>query len=184
VFILYAVVAGIVLGYLVGGRLDRLARLRIRAWPIALAGLAVQLVLFSSAGESLPADLVPAVYLLSTVAVLVVVLLNLRIPGLALVAIGAFSNLAAILANGGRMPVDAEVLASLGKDLDGGPTNSVVVADPALRPLTDIIALPAWLPFANVISIGDVLIGLGIAIAIVAGMRGVGPPLEVPEPIR
>jgi multisubunit Na+/H+ antiporter MnhE subunit len=53
----------------------------------------------------------------------------------------------------------------------GGNTNSVVVDRPALEPLTDVFALPAWLPLANVFSVGDVLIGLGIAIAIAAAMR-------------
>ena len=38
-------------------------------------------------------------------------------------------------------------------------------------PLTDIFALPAWLPLHNVFSIGDVLIGVGVAVVIVVGMR-------------
>jgi multisubunit Na+/H+ antiporter MnhE subunit len=42
---------------------------------------------------------------------------------------------------------------------------------PALAPLTDIFALPTWLPGANVFSIGDVLIGLGIALVIVLAMH-------------
>ena len=49
--------------------------------------------------------------------------------------------------------------------------NSVVLAEPALRPLTDIFALPAWLPMANVFSVGDVLIAVGIAWTIAAAMR-------------
>jgi len=40
-----------------------------------------------------------------------------------------------------------------------------------LRPLTDIFVLPAWLPFANVFSVGDLLIGLGVAVVIVVAMR-------------
>ena len=47
-----------------------------------------------------------------------------------------------------------------------------MMADPALRPLTDIFALPTWIPFANVFSVGDVLIGVGVAIVIAVGMRG------------
>ena len=39
----------------------------------------------------------------------------------------------------------------------------MIFASPALEPLTDVIALPAWLPFTNIISIGDLLIGAGIA---------------------
>ena len=42
---------------------------------------------------------------------------------------------------------------------------------PRCGPLTDIFALPAWLPLANVFSIGDVLIGVGIAATIALAMR-------------
>jgi hypothetical protein len=170
-FILYAIVGGIIAGYLLGGRLDRLAGLRIRFWPVALAGLVVQLVLFTDAGSTIAGDLAPAVYLGSTVAVLGVVLANLRVPGLVLVAAGALFNVIAIVANGGRMPADPAALASLGETVGPGFSNSVVDADPVLRPLTDIFAMPAWMPFANIFSIGDVLIGIGVAIAIATGMR-------------
>ena len=37
------------------------------------------------------------------------------------------------------------------------PFEGVVTAEPALGPLTDRFALPAWLPLANVFSVGDVL---------------------------
>jgi multisubunit Na+/H+ antiporter MnhE subunit len=45
------------------------------------------------------------------------------------------------------------------------------VAEPALAPLTDLFAMPAWLPWSNVFSIGDLLIGAGVAVAIAAAMR-------------
>ena len=45
------------------------------------------------------------------------------------------------------------------------------MSDPALRPLTDVYALPAGFPLANVFSVGDVLIGVGIAVTIAAAMR-------------
>ena len=50
-------------------------------------------------------------------------------------------------------------------------SNSAIVEEAVLAPLTDIFALPAWLPFHNVFSIGDVLIGVGVAMAIVVAMR-------------
>ena len=52
-----------------------------------------------------------------------------------------------------------------------GASNSIVVADPALGPLTDLFALPAAMPLANVFSVGDVLIGAGIAVTIALAMR-------------
>jgi len=171
-FILYAVVAGLLGGLLLRGRLETLADTRFRLGWLALVALAVQVVLFSPiAGDRLDAAVARWVYMGSTALVVVVVLANVRLPGLPIVLAGAVTNLAAIVANGGSMPASASALAATGQTIDG-PTNSVLVAHPALEPLTDIFALPAWLPLANVFSVGDVLIGLGVAVAIAAAMRG------------
>ena len=172
-FVLYAIPIGIALGLILGGRLDRLGELRFEWGWLAIAGLAVQVVLFSGLiGAGLERGVGAAIYVASTGAVLVAVWRNLSVPGLPLVAIGAISNLAAIVANEGIMPTTAEALAAAGMDVEDGFSNSAVVANPALAPLTDIFALPPWLPMSNVFSIGDVLIGLGIASVIALGMRG------------
>jgi hypothetical protein len=170
-FITYAIAVGLAAGVLTGGRIEHLGDLRFR-WPwLVVAGLAVQLALFTDAGAELAGGLGPGLYVASTAAVLVAVLVNLDIPGLALAASGAGSNLVAIVVNGGRMPADPGALASLGQGNPSGSTNSVALAEPVLRPLTDQFALPAWLPLANVFSIGDVLIAAGLAIAVAASMR-------------
>jgi hypothetical protein len=103
-----------------------------------------------------------------------------------LVVAGAVSNIVAILANGGYMPASPDAMAALGK---GGPviySNSAVMAAPVLAPLTDIFALPTWMPWANVFSIGDVLIGLGIALVIVLAMHRPAPvaPAETAPPAQ
>jgi hypothetical protein len=170
-FVLYAIPVGILVGYLLRGRLDRLSALHLRWVPLMLFGLLVQVAIFTDAGGRLVGDAGPAIYVASTAVVLVAVLRNLAVPGVALVAVGAGLNLAAIGANGGRMPADAAALASVG-GLGAGYTNSVVSARPSLQPLTDLFALPAWLPLANVFSIGDVLIGVGLVATIALAMRG------------
>lgn len=179
-FILYAIPIGIVVGALAGGRLDSLAGLRLRWVPLILLGLLVQVAVFTDAGGRAAGDAGPAIYAASTAAVFVAVLRNLRVPGVALIAIGAGCNLAAIVANGGWMPADPDALAAVG-GLADGYTNSVVVADPALQPLTDVFALPGWLPLANVFSIGDVLIGVGIVVTIAVAMRA-GRPATTDAP--
>jgi hypothetical protein len=169
-FILYAIPIGIAIGLLAGGRLEGLTALRLRWVPLMLLGLIVQVAIFTEAVGRAVGDAGPAIYVASTAAVLVAVLRNVGVPGVAVIAAGAGCNLAAIVANGGWMPADPTALASIG-GLDDGYTNSIVVADPALRPLTDIFALPAWLPLSNVFSVGDVLIGVGIAATIALAMR-------------
>ena len=176
--ILYAIPAGILAGFLLRGRLDGLLELKFRwAW-LAIGGLLIQVVLFTELGDRLVGDLAPAVYVASTVAVLVALLRNIRLAGLPLAAAGSFLNLAAILANGGAMPADAAALRAAGFDGPGDHTNSVVLAEPALRPLTDIFAVPAGVPLANVFSVGDVLIAVGVAWAIAAAMRRAAPGAE------
>lgn len=171
-FVLFAVPVGVALGYLLGGRLERLSEITFQwAW-LAVAGLAVQILLFSTPlAEAFAPRVGEAIYVASTGAVLIAVWRNLAVPGLALVAIGAISNLAAIVANGGVMPTTPEALAAAGLDADDGFSNSAVLENPALAPLTDIFAVPPWLPFANVFSIGDVLIAIGIVVVIAVGMR-------------
>jgi hypothetical protein len=169
-FILSAIPIGILVGLLLGGRLDRLADLRLRWAPLAVLGLLIQVALFTDPVSAAVGDAAPAIYVASTAAVLVAVLRDVRVPGMAVVALGAASNLAAIVANAGYMPADPAALASV-VELSPGYSNSVIVVDPALRPLTDLYALPPAFPFANVFSVGDVLIGIGIALVIVFAMR-------------
>lgn len=176
-FILYALVIGLAVGLLVGGRPAGLSQLQFR-WPwVMLGGLFVQVVLFSDLVSSRIGAAGPPIYAISTAAVVLAVVANRKITGMPVVALGAASNFVAITANGGFMPAARGALQALGKVESAGYSNSVVAPDPALWPLTDIFALPTWLPFANVFSVGDVLIGIGVAIVIAAAMRR-----QPPEP--
>ncbi len=172
-FLLWAIPVGLVAGWLLGGRMEGLSSIHFRWAPLAIAGLVIQVVLFTPLGDELAGSLGPSIYVVSTAVVLAAVVRNLGLPGMAVVGVGALSNLAAITVNGGAMPADPGALAMAGLEGAGAHTNSVILANPALRPLTDIYAVPAWVPLANVFSVGDVLIGLGIAIVIVAAMRRV-----------
>jgi hypothetical protein len=173
-FIVYPILLAIPLGYLLGGRLERLGTIRVRwAW-LAVAGLAVQIVLFSDAVTAVVGAAGTPLYVGSSLAVFLVVLRNLRVTGFPLVAFGAALNLVAILANGGCMPADPAALAAIGQleDLDGTRySNSCIPETVLLAPLTDVLHLPPGMPLANVFSVGDAIIGAGVAVAIVAGMR-------------
>jgi hypothetical protein len=175
-FVLYAILVGLVVGVVVGGHLGRLSAIKFRSSGLIVAGLLTQLALFSDPVADRVGSLGPAIYVASTAVVLAAVIRNATIPGLPLVAAGASLNLAAIVANGGYMPASAAALAAQGRDAPSVYSNSSYVAEPVLAPLTDIFAMPTWIPFANVFSIGDILIAAGIAMAIVVAMnRGAGP---------
>lgn len=173
--LLYFVAAGLVLGRLAGGRFGHLGEVRFDWWPVALGGLAFQVVLFSEPLGSRVGNAGPVLYVLSTVVVMAALLRNLRLYGFPVIALGAGLNLAAILLNGGLMPADPAAFAAL----TGQPvvptdlfSNSVIVSsDAPLAYLGDTLVLPRPMPFANVFSIGDVAIGLGAVIFITVAMR-------------
>ena len=178
-FVIYALPIGLLLGLLLGGRLSGLGNLKFRWAILAVAGFATQVVLFSAPVSERVGAAGPLIYVASTGMVLAAVVANIRIPGMVLVAMGATSNLIAIVANGGYMPASPAAVAAIGRGEIVGYSNSAVIQSPALEPLTDIIALPTWLPFTNIISIGDILIGAGIAVVIVIAMRSARPSRTV-----
>jgi hypothetical protein len=179
--LLYAIAAGLLVGRLSGGRLDALDQVRFRWWPLALAGLAFQLVLFSGPVVERVGDAGPPLYVGSTLVVFAVLLLNVRLPGFWLLALGAGLNLVAIVANGGYMPSSPEAwmqLNGLAEVPTDAYTNSALMTDATRFPaLGDIFVLPRPLPLANVFSLGDVLIAAGAGVFLVRQMRQAPPDL-------
>jgi len=147
---------------LAGGRLGALFELRFRAvWLLGLA-FGIQVALAILPGET--TDLRLAVHAATYPMGLVFVWINRDVPGLWLIATGALANGVAIVANGGVMPTTAEALRTAGLDVDPDVfANSAALSDPRLPFLGDVFAIPSWVPFANVFSVGDVLIAVGAA---------------------
>ena len=174
-FILYAVVAGLLIGVLTGGSLSRLGDLHFRWAPLIALGMVGQLLLFSTSVGAALGDAAPAAYIASNLVVLIAVGRNLAIPGMLLVLLGGAANLVTIVANGGYMPVSPEAVVAMGRLPKAGYSNSKLVDGVVLGPLTDIFAMPTWIPLANVFSVGDALIGIGAAIAVMAAMHGRAP---------
>lgn len=177
--LLYSIAAGILLGRLAGGRLDGLSAVRFRLWPLALGGLLFQLVLFSAPVTERIGDAGPALYVVSSLAVFVALLANLRLPGFWILALGAGMNLLAITANGGYMPSSPEAWMAL-NGLAVVPTddytNSTLITTTTWFPmLGDIFVFPRPLPLANVFSLGDALIAVGAVVFLVRSMRTARP---------
>jgi Family of unknown function (DUF5317) len=175
------VVMALALGLALGGSLGRLAEIRLRAPWLFLAAIGLQLVAFPVDGmpwhthEAVASALWVGSYGLLVVAAA----LNLRITGVPVVAAGMCLNLAAILANGGTMPVGYEAMRNAGR-VAVSHANSTAMSEPSLPWLVDRWAAPDWLPLANVFSVGDVVIALGAFVIMLAGMGVQRPALARP----
>ncbi|MEN6357908.1 MAG: DUF5317 family protein [Armatimonadota bacterium] len=174
-------IIGLIIAWLSGGKLDRLADLRIRCgWVLILA---VALSFTSWAFRFSPTLkemhwLAGIVQMAEKFAFLGFVLANLRIAGARLVIVGMVTNLLALSVNGGLMPASARAVAFVfGKKAATMPIhNSLMDAGTRLAFLCDIIPM-RW-PYAllpEICSIGDILITLGIVVAIIVGMRAPSP---------
>ena len=147
---------------LLGGRWSRLGELNLR-WPgLFYVAIALQLIAFpvSVLPWSTPDRAAVVLWLVSYGLFIVAIAVNAKLPGIPLVAVGMVSNLAAILTNGGHMPALPSALHAAGHHFVQS-RNSAMLSHPNLSWLVDRWAVPAWVPYGNVFSAGDVLIAAG-----------------------
>ncbi|MCU1367038.1 MAG: hypothetical protein JWL72_4232 [Ilumatobacteraceae bacterium] len=100
---------------------------------------------------------------------------NRRVPGILIMCAGEGLNLIATAANGGRMPASPSAWRTVGGATTTSFIDSGPVANPRLPVFGDIFAVPKGWPLADVFSIGDVMLVLGLMWLLYRGCR---PPLE------
>lgn len=156
-----------------GGSLSALARVRLRYAPAIYGALVLQIAIISVIPSGSP-RLHRVLYIGSYALAAVFVVANRRLAGMRMLALGATLNLIAILANNGVMPASRSALRTAGRLTNSTDfLNSAALAHPRLLFLGDILPVPRAVPLANVYSVGDVCIAIGVAIAIhgLAGSR-------------
>ena len=162
---------------LAGGKLSRLESVRVRWIGLAAAAFAIQVVMVVVVPDGDTA--LHRILHLATYALAAACLLrNLDLRFLWVVGLGGLLNLIAIAANGGVMPASRGALETAGLEVRGGEfANSDVVEGAHVAFLGDVFAVPAGWPGANVFSLGDVvmLVGVFLALHAAAGSRLAGP---------
>jgi hypothetical protein len=154
------------------GRLSAIGELQLRMPGLAIAGILAQVLIVSIVPEGLGAA-AHWLHLLSYALLGACAWLNRRIPGVPLIALGGLLNVIAITANGGVMPLDPALVVHSSQEGGQGFVNSGVVEHPRLLFLGDVFATPRDWPMANVYSIGDFTILLGVVVLLhrVSGSR-------------
>jgi hypothetical protein len=168
-----AAVTGILLGLVTGGRLGALGELRIRGVALVYAAILLQIGAFPSGvlPWSTPGGVARWLWLISFVLLIGFAVFNRAVRGVALVFAGLATNLAAVVANGGLMPASPDAIRAAGLTYRMH-NNSISTVRPHLASFTDRWAVPDWIPWGNVFSVGDVLIAAGIIATIVLAMHG------------
>ncbi|MCX6095177.1 MAG: DUF5317 domain-containing protein [Candidatus Bipolaricaulota bacterium] len=179
-FLIVAVILGVIIGYLSGGRLSRLALLKLKFLWLVLVALLIQFLIFPLFTDRpiLPYGTAP-LHLLSYALVFLFLAMNFRILPLLAVGIGALLNLLVICVNGGYMPSSATALSRSGAAdvarllIEKGTYGNVKLMGKGttLDALGDLLYLPKGLPLATVFSVGDLVMAFGLAWLVFWGMR-------------
>jgi hypothetical protein len=175
-----AVAVGLLAGWVTGGSWRALSELRFQHAALVLGAIAAQAALDVPGIRGWPSDLRFAIVIVTYVVVGWWVFENARASsggarfGLGLVGVGWTLNLLAIIPNRG-MPVSESALEQAGiapsTSLSVGHLSKHVSVNngTVLRALGDVIPL-SW--FRSVISIGDIVMAVGIGLLVAAAMKG------------
>jgi hypothetical protein len=121
-----------------------------------------------------------------------VVFWNHHLPGMWVVLAGVTLNLLVIAANGGYMPITPSALARIGAGQTAHqmqPESVVLGSKDILLPpdqahfwmLGDVLVIPEPFPWPTAMSIGDVLLAVGVFFLIVRTMGSRHQSLDLPE---
>ena len=182
---LSTILVALIVGALAGGGLPRLADMRLRWSYLLLLALALRIAAGTSGqtgiGETIPLG---GIYIVSYLLILGWLWGNWRIPGLQVAAVGIGSNLLAVLINGGRMPIWSGAYTAAGfpeSAIANDPFHFILRVDSVAEFVArgglfgDVIPFPVPV-IRDVISLGDVLLALGIFWAIVYSMTRINAP--------
>lgn len=181
-FVLGALLGGLLAGWALGGSLRRLERLPMRRLKLLFGSVLVQAIATLAFGGALYVIAIVVSFVLAVAFVLD----NPQLAGRGLIASGLGLNALVILANG-AMPVVADAAARAGVNaasIARDPRHQLAESGTHLAWLADRIplALP-WQP--QVLSVGDVLVAAGVGVLVARAMRrrtSAPTPIRVREP--
>ncbi len=166
------IIIGLLLGKLNGGRLRNLERLSIRAWPLILSAFVLQIYPIFFGKDSLYQGFQLYSYAISYLLLIICVVLNLNQKGVWLILVGLLMNAAVVFLNQMRMPISFSGLEMAGlqemmQNIQKGEILYYIPLDSAknwTKILGKYIVIPKPYPFAKVVSIGDLLMTVGLVL--------------------
>ena len=172
--VLFAAILAAAVGLIRGGTLSSLAETRFRCQWLLFVALAVQIVFTYWGPEGWTRADLRWVLLASTAGVAAFLVINFRLPGMLVAALGLAMNVTVIASNS-AMPVSesaAKVAGAGSRGVEGGFKHEPLNDDTNVPVLADVIPIPVS---RSVLSAGDVLLVAGIAYLVyrrtVAGRR-------------
>ena len=168
-------VASMVVGKLRGGTLSSLGEMPLKRVECIVASFAIEVavVALGFRGTALSRSIAPYAFFLSYLLLLYAIWANRHVRWMPLIGTGVVLNFVVILANGMRMPVSADMLTAVGMAqqvaaIESGRVLTYKLIDTTTRlwPLGDVIPIGPPYPIHRVISVGDIVMAIGVFLLI------------------
>ena len=181
--LLASVCLAVLVAWLRGGKLSQLGEVTFRLWWVVPLIAIAQSVLTRLSHPPSRLELWhprPLLMIVSYIILWAVVWLNRHLPGMGVVLVGVSCNFLVIAANGGYMPIAPEALGRIRVGADQIPLGNVLAGskDVLLARqqtlfwiLGDALVIPEPFPWPTAMSIGDVLLAVGVFLLIVRKSR-------------
>jgi hypothetical protein len=163
--IIETVLLGLMVAFISGGKIRNIESVTFRYWYLVILGFLIQeLPVYINVTAEFNFICISMSYIL----IVIPLLLNLRIKGIYFALVGTVFNAIVIMANNGMMPVTKNAIIATGytKTIVSGQQLDIMhfVADDSTRFkfLSDFIPLPKPYPLPQILSVGDLLLCIGL----------------------
>ncbi|MEG1939071.1 MAG: DUF5317 family protein [Eubacterium sp.] len=178
-FVILAIIIGLIIGFIRGGKFKGFKAKKITLLPLGLIGIFLQIILhlyFYTGGISAIDPFLPVVNFISYILILVMFVFNLDDFWTIMMSVGLTSNFIVAFINGGKMPIAANVIdavsgTSFGISVTDGVNAVYSIIEPSTTslwflgvnvPIPFIGKIMAYLGSSGGLSVGGIVVFIGI----------------------
>lgn len=168
-----AIIFGVIIGYILKGRLSNLEHMELKGIYLIAFGFAIEFVIILLIRKNIVTAGISTLFLdvIMYLLILIFILLNRKNRYIVIMGMGFMLNALAIFSNGGTMPVSTSALEIIGfsTNVHTEGLYTLINANTNLSFLGDIIPIDFIGRF--VVSVGDIVSGIGLILFIITSMR-------------
>lgn len=171
---LEAIILGVLIGLARNGRLSNFFEVKFKGWALSILALILFVVPYGLRLADIPFEKIQIFPYIAMGICALITVLNFEKFGMKLIFLGLVLNMVIMGFNNYQMPVDALKMTQLGFDsfVESLKINEVVNyttldgSHALSQYLGKVIALPKVYPFAKLLSLGDIIITIGVVFLI------------------
>lgn len=166
-------ISSVIVGFIRGGKISRFANINFKKTWLFILALFIQfgIIFFSLSENGIQIKYIKQLYMLSYILLIIGIIININLRTLWVIMIGTIMNFIVFFANGGKKPILTEGLKLIGLDNITSMLTEEKLAlytplgnNTKFSYLGNIIIVAKPYPYPQIISIGDLIVALGLFI--------------------